>query len=162
MFMIKSYSTRNLYLTKWEIQTTATFLAAMSSSSSDHVTPSVCPFVRLKCFFDFAFTRLLGQALWHLWSLKWPRTTLKVSHALPKQMCWSLKVKYEIWIRPLQLKYEIECFAFDFRRIKLAFKSESYRIQIACYVLCVACWSLKQFRVCGFYAIISSRSDNAI
>ena len=98
------------------IWTNLFFLAAMSSSRSDHVTS----FVRSKCFFDFAFTSLLGQDLWHSWSLKWPRTTVKVSHALPKQMCWSLKLKYEIWIRPLQLKFNIECCAIDFWRLNLA------------------------------------------
>ena len=77
-------------------------------------------------------------------------------------MCWGLKLKYEIWIKPLQLKFNIECFAFDFWRLNLAFKSKGWRVKIACYILFVACWRMKQFRVCGFYAIISSRSNNAI
>ena len=100
------------------------FLAVISSSRSDHVTPFVRPFVLpsvRNVFFYFAFTSLLGQDLWHWWSLKWPRTTVKVSQVLPKQMCGSLQLKYEIWIRPLQLKFDIECFAFDFWRLKLAF-----------------------------------------
>ena len=61
-------------------------LAAMSSSSSDHVTlfvrPSVRSFVRSKCFFDFAFISLLGQDLWHWWSLKWPIRALKAQNKL--------------------------------------------------------------------------------
>ena len=102
----------------------------MSSSSGDCVTLSVRPFVRPKCFFDFEFTSLLGQDLWHLWSLKWPRTTVKVSHAMPKQMCWSLKLKYEIWIRPLQLKFDIECFAFG--PVDLDIESEDNNGSVIC------------------------------
>ena len=39
------------------------FLTAMSSSSSDNVTPFVRPFIRPRPFFDFAFNSLLGQDL---------------------------------------------------------------------------------------------------
>ena len=102
------------------IWTNLFFLGAESRSRSYHVTS----FVRSKCFFDFAFTSLLGQDLWHWWSLKWPRTTVKVSYVLLKKMCWSLKLKYEILIEPLHLKFDIECFAFYFWCLKLAFKSE--------------------------------------
>ena len=118
------HNSNNSSILKSTWTTYQTFLAAMSSSSSDHVTPFVRSSVR-NDFFDFAFNSLLGQDIWHLWSLKWPRTTVKVSHAMPKQMFWSLKLKYEIWIRLLQLKFDIECFAFDFWRLRLAFKSES-------------------------------------
>ena len=118
----------------------------MSSSSSDHVIPSVRPFVRPIWFFYFAFNSSLGQDLWHLWSIKWPRTIVKVSHALLKQFCWSLKLKYEIWIRPLQLKFDIECFAFDFWRLRLAFKrlkDTDCMLRVVCCLLNVeAIWSL--------------------